>query len=404
MSALPVVYEPKQQQVAAPGDAFTPDPLIGFFNFHEAYQGVMNWIASKKSDRTDEQHTRAAYTRDVNYFLAYLACYRVNRLHRNEVYGAVKILKSDPHRFITEHMFLFALPDEALMRAYISHLFEQQLSAKTVARYLTPARIFCRMLSGQRVNRDGMTSASQIFDLIDQKELIEKASRIPSPELETNEESDLYAHGKRLSQNEVNTILRSINRDTLQGKRDYALMLTGFYTGLRVSELARITLGSMKQLSTSTWKMSIRRKRSKNGTVALPAPAARAIQEYVDAYNAALPAHFDGTPDPRLITENTPIWQQLTPSGGHIFKKKRKAMGRRGLERIVSRVSRVAGLEINPHDMRRTWTAIADEAGMDKELIQRQVGHESYETTVGYIGKKVDYEGLNLMSVEVIFG
>jgi site-specific recombinase XerD len=352
------------------GEEFKPNPYLRFFNFEAARQQVMDQIKDLKSDQTPEKNTRAAYERDLTIFINFLK----SRLD---------------------------LPSPANIIAYKAHLRGRGCGARTVARYLTTARHFCNALASQRTPYEEIGSMAEFMGIDEAKELIRAAVQIKNPKPdESTDEADLDAYGTRLSVDEINQILGSLNRDTLQGKRDYALMLTGFLTGLRISEITRIALKSLSQKSTDTWIVKVRGKGSKVTPVAIPSLAVRAIQLWVDAYNQAVQSQLE-LPLPKklkkgLIDPDTPVWMPLT-TRGNIFKSPATPMGRWGTGRAIRRVSEKAGIAIDPHDLRRTWAALARDLEMEMDIIQHQLRHQSLDMTQKYVGKKRKYDEQNLL-------
>jgi len=53
----------------------------------------------------------------------------------------------------------------------------------------------------------------------------------------------------------------------------------------------------------------------------------------------------------------------------------------RSYERIASR----SGVDFTPHDLRRTFSSMAQVAGVDKEMIRKLLNHQDKDVTDGYI-------------------
>ena len=378
MSTSIIVYQ--QEKSTHVGELiFAPveNPYRRFFDFEAARQSVLDHIAALPSSRTPEHHTQNCYIRDLDKFIAFLDA----RL---------------------------TLPSESLVQSFIAMLAMDGCKSSTIGRYMAPVRHFCRALANQPLRFDELPNDTRVlFGLIEQQNSIKRAADMPNPKIEIHtDEAPLDAYGHRLSVAEINTILGLIDRTTLLGKRDYALLLTGFYTGLRVAELARITLDSIRQESPDTWSIRVRGKRSKVTPVAVPSICVRAIQDYVTTYNRSRPIPLIACGEGSgvgSITPSTPIWMPLTRSGG-VFKKSPRPMTSTALGNIVSRRSEAGGVRIAAHDMRRTWASLARDAEMDMDDIQQQLRHASLDMTNHYIGKKRNYEALNLSSYGVLLG
>lgn len=68
------------------------------------------------------------------------------------------------------------------------------------------------------------------------------------------------------------------------------------------------------------------------------------------------------------------------------------ALGERSVWNVVARYARQVGLEVSPHDLRRTFSQLARRGGADIEQIQQVLGHSSIKTTQDYLGGSLDLE------------
>ena len=222
----------------------------------------------------------------------------------------------------------------------------------------------------------------------------------PKKKFKSKSEGTAYAHGTRLTPAEAQTILDAIDTTTLSGKRDAAIFLVGFYTGLRLAEISRITLNTIQETEPGLFSVTVRAKGNKYEPRAINRSAVQAIRAYVDAFNAQLePA------DPRRISPDQPVWRRLTRAS-NIFTQPEfnKAMSTSGVAKIIIKRSAQAGLPIKPHDLRRTWATWAEKLGMPEADIQEQMLHNDLATTRHYIARPrnvatqdiADY-GLNLV-------
>lgn len=211
-------------------------------------------------------------------------------------------------------------------------------------------------------------------------------------------------HGTRLTKRQVNKLLGidSIDRQTLHGKRDYALLVTAFNTGLRLAELQRITLASITEHEDDLYIVTVRGKRNNHDPVTIADIAVDAINDYVEAYNTGLTDD-----DPRRITDHTPLWQSLTRSGNYLPLDHRTGTNRRTKQPtfyspcVGMSISGISGLiknraKIAPHDIRRTFAYLAFKAKMPIADISRQMRHSSIAVTEVYIGGEPDYHASNL--------
>ena len=338
-----------------------------YFDTNAALESVAAHIAALRSTkRTPEKHTLRSYQAGLSYFL---------------------------------NWSLDQLPSKALLEKYIAHLSTKTnhrtkgygLSSSTISsKYLAPLRLYLNALVDQHI-----PGTQHDFHIIENyRNQIRAALKIKSPAGdETSDLSDLYRYGSRLSRRQVRKILKGLKQATnLASLRDHALLRTAFTTGLRLAELQRITLSNITEDETDPgkWKLVIRRKRCKYDPIAMPHEVMDAINDYVDKYNAGLPAG-----DPRRINDDTPIWQSLTRSGNYlpinhktavnhvgenIFYQPSKGMSTGGITGIIKKHANIA-----PHDCRRTTATIADQSSMPLSYISRLLGHASNATTERYI-------------------
>lgn len=351
-----IVVQPKMQTAY--------DRYAKFFSFGAARQAVMDHIAALPSDATDRKLTRKTYHHALKAFIHYLRAKRV-------------------------------LPDETVIKAYIADLRRQGLASSTIVKRMAAVRHYCQALSSLPLRFDLMEDGRDMFALIDLQKRMEAAARVKNPKaVKTSELSPLYQYGNRLNMLQINMVLGGIDRGTLAGKRDYALLLTGFYGWLRVAELTAIRLADIRQEGDS-WVIEVFGKRSKTRLVSVPGQVVTAIKNYVEAYKAA-----GGN-----IDNDDPVWKSIG-RGGRLMSG--RSMGVRSISNIVhQRTKALKDLGIGsiaPHDMRRTGAALAHAAKMPLEYISKQLGHASLDQTMAYIGILPDYKARNLAEYGVMLG
>jgi integrase len=84
-------------------------------------------------------------------------------------------------------------------------------------------------------------------------------------------------------------------------------------------------------------------------------------------------------------------------TAGRVFRAINKAdrlvsdrMTPQSIFEIVQRYSRVLGVPVAPHDLRRTFAKLAHRGQAPIEQIQRSLGHASLQTTERYLGLEQD--------------
>lgn len=260
-----------------------------FFNLERALEDFEKHLAKQR------ESTRIAYRRDLRDFLDFTAG-------------------------------LF--PDRSLVEDYVLHLRAGDKAPRTINRYLAAVKVFLRLLARQR------PAASTIYTFDDPAmmyQLLQLQRAIDTTRDELIDASNIEGeqviklkegHGVWLSEEECNYILASIDRTNLLGLRDYALLMVGLWTGLRVSEIQQLTFASFRRLSSGTYAVYTQGKRGKSDPVACDVRAFRAVEAYVEAYNAHFP---DGDPcrinNPsqdekgRWQETPTPLWRALKRNG-----------------------------------------------------------------------------------------
>lgn len=330
-----------------------------YFNPRQAVAAVAAHIRALPSSQTAEQHTRRVYEAGLKYFLDW----------------------SDGQ-----------LPTEDLITAFIAHLKARGLRASTISsKYLAPARLYLRKLAGQRIQVYG-TERDFVQDC---KEHIRMAAAVrpPRPETTSNLAPLWRPEFKRLTLPQVRSVLRQIDRTTIAGLRDYALLYIAFSTGLRLAELQRITLASISQQG-DHHILTVRGKRSNIDPVPISTGVLAAIEVYVQAYNAPL-----ADDDPRRITDDSPLWQPLLHGDHHAHPGSNgydpaRGISQQSLRCIISRRTADTlgpSLAIAAHDTRRTAAALAYDAGMPLTDIQALLRHKDAAVTLRYVGTKPDF-------------
>ena len=148
--------------------------------------------------------------------------------------------------------------------------------------------------------------------------------------------------------------IETIDTSGPSGLRDRAILETLYATGLRISELASLTV---RDVSGDT--VTVRGKGGKTRTVPVGRPAQRAIDLYLE----------EGRP--RLAGEDAGDGLWVGSRGGK--------MGPRSLRRSVSR-----HLATFPHALRHSFATHLLEGGADLRTVQDLLGHSDLATTQIY--------------------
>ena len=193
-----------------------------------------------------------------------------------------------------------------------------------------------------------------------------------------------------LESREVETLLATIDAEadaaaagatrapeltTALALRDRALVETAYAAGLRISELASATLGSV---DLRRGEMRVVGKGRKERIGLLGGPARSALTAYLDRGRPVLLGRRAMTPSAGSGSADPPV---------EVFLNQRGApLGVRGLRFRLDRLRGRAGLPlgVSPHTLRHSFATHLLDGGADLRVVQELLGHESLATTQVY--------------------
>jgi len=190
----------------------------------------------------------------------------------------------------------------------------------------------------------------------------------PNPiDLVKRRRRQLYAHAQALDVGEVRERLAAIDRATLVGERDYALLAIGLATGRRLRELAGLRVAHVHPLSDA--RVTVTWAHCKGGKVlydTLPPALSSVLLVYLQRHYGA-----------RLgdLPHDAPIWVSL--SNHH-----------RGGALSISAIADVCEKRLGTskvHQLRHTFARMLEDAGAKISVIQQRLGHASAATTSIYL-------------------
>lgn len=150
--------------------------------------------------------------------------------------------------------------------------------------------------------------------------------------------------------------------------RDGDLVLAMAYLGLRWSELAALRVADV-DLERKRVHV-VERATEVGGRVDVAAPKSAASNRYI-----GIPSLLITRLAPRVNGKERAALVFAAPGGGYL--RNRNWRTRSGFDDAVKDL----GLDITPHDLRRTFGSLARAAGADMRWIQKAMGHESITTT-----------------------
>lgn len=222
-----------------------------------------------------------------------------------------------------------------LFMGYLSSLRDKGYKDSTAARKVASLKAFFRFLHGRKI-------------------------------IDSNPALLLYTpkQGERLPQfltfEETLKILQAPEGRAWQDARDRAVLELLYSTGIRVGELASL---GMQDINVIEELVKVRGKGNKERIVPVGKPAMAALIEYMEKRPAR------GRTEHRVF-----------------LNKYKKPLTPRGVERIVDKYAKAAGIgrKITPHTFRHTFATHLLDRGADLRTVQELLGHEQITTTQIY--------------------
>ena len=174
-----------------------------------------------------------------------------------------------------------------------------------------------------------------------------------------------------LTQEEIENFFTSIDRETLRGKRDFAICECIYSTGLRISELTSL---NRNDVNLDTMEFAVRGKWGKLRVVYLTENAKNAIQEYLEAR-----------------TDNfSPLFIRHNFSAENInsafLSDEKIRLSRFFITNMVKEYGIKAWIlkNLHAHTLRHSFATTLLTNGADIRIIQELLGHASITTTQVY--------------------
>jgi integrase/recombinase XerD len=225
---------------------------------------------------------------------------------------------------------------------YLTHLYQQKLDSRSVARHLVSLRGFYKFL------------------LIEDAVQVDPTLTLESPKFHRSLPSFL-----RLD--EVDKLLQQPDLNTTRGMRDRAILELLYSSGLRASELTGLRVSD---LDFRTGTVRCVGKGDKERLVPIGRRALASLEQYLQSARPLLMrARGDAPPVPFLFVNRR---------GGHL--------SRMTVWKTLSFYGRKAGLrlKLTPHKMRHSFATHLLEGGADLRSVQLMLGHADISTTQIY--------------------
>ncbi|WP_158791490.1 tyrosine-type recombinase/integrase [Granulicella sp. L60] len=166
-----------------------------------------------------------------------------------------------------------------------------------------------------------------------------------------------------VSRTEMDAILNSIDRKHWCGRRDYALLLTMYNSGARVSELCALRIDQIGSGKNSY--VHLHGKGRKERAIPLWPSTARILRDW--------------------LRENTGSMAFPGVRGEPLSRFAVRLLLQKAVATASSSCSSLRKKRISPHTIRHGTAMALLDAGVDISVIALWLGHESIETTNGYL-------------------
>jgi integrase/recombinase XerC len=230
------------------------------------------------------------------------------------------------------------------IRAYLSHLSEQNYSAATMARKIATLRSFYKW-----AHKRSLTETNPMTMIRTPRQ----GKRLP----------------KAITVDQVEQLLSAPDDADALGSRDRAMLETLYSTGIRVSELVDLNIDDLDEAAEC---LRIRGKGKKERMVPLGSHAIAAIKHYRDVVTGDERYSRSWSPE-RAVR---PLF--VNKHGGRLSS--------RSVRRKLDKYLRQVGLDptISPHTLRHSFATHLLDNGADLRSVQELLGHQSLSTTQAY--------------------
>jgi integrase/recombinase XerD len=230
------------------------------------------------------------------------------------------------------------LPDAEVLQSYINHLYEKDLSTRSIARHLSAVRSLFHFL------------------VADEKLAVNPTEHLSSPK-------QWSTIPKFLNREQIEKLIAAPDCDKPSGLRDRAMLELLYATGIRVTELTQLR---MSNLDLRLGAVRVTGKGNKQRIVPVHATALKTISDYVQRGRSLL---LKGKASPYLF---------VTARGS--------AMTRQAFWASIKLNGKKAGIfhNLSPHVLRHTFATHLLEGGADLRSVQTMLGHADLSTTEIY--------------------
>jgi integrase/recombinase XerD len=279
---------------------------------------------------------------DIDSFLNYLTIEKgfsgnTIEAYRNDLSQLLTFINQDADK--RKVMPSWPSFDRHGMLSYILWLKERNYATTTLARKVAAAKSFFNfMVNEEKLKANPTENLSAV-----------KVGRsLPKP----------------ISVNEVRALLEQTTKSTTpDAKRDHAILVLLYASGMRVSELTSLNTGDV---DLTGGYVKCFGKGGKERLIPIPQTAIQAVSEYI---NDARPHLMHGSNEKALF-----------------LNRRGERLTRQGLWQILKGYARAINLEteITPHTLRHSFATHMLNGGADLRIVQELLGHANISTTQVY--------------------
>lgn len=198
----------------------------------------------------------------------------------------------------------------------------------------------------------------------------------------SRDETILQVVGPKLEQHEPESFTPEEEKRLLaaaDNERDRLLVAFMLATGLRLQEVAHVTIDDIVESPSGAYVRVRQGKGRKDRIVPLDTPHNRLSQKLLK---------YAERSRPKGSSERALFLSSRSDSLGVV-----KPLTGRGIQIVLYRLGQVTGIHVHPHKFRHTFATRALSAGVDVMALQKALGH----TTLTMVGRYVHYQKDDLL-------